>query len=391
MGAPPNFEVKDKTMLKAIFRGMVPIIDDNLMSSLKILLNEKIITILPDASDFSDTTADANKKKNKRKKTLEGNLHNFFFDKPELFMEIDSSEVDSKGKREITIKPADPTIFEVFQRFHGRLIPGKTYAVDLNFLAVYYEGLLIDSIESVLSGKPVITDSQAIINLFQYVTTIDSFGLQNLKEKFRELSLPKFSFDILNTSLLDVSSLNISDVLEARHSLRDELLAFRNELERLHYEFINEFGFEKVIREGKSIAKYRLQPRINDLKSKIESRKYLILKKLFEILKNPSAYVPFIGSTLAGLPMEIALLVSAGLLSAELATDLWQQQKGLKKDGFLYLLKIQQKFKESKKSSLTKTSEIPVISSPRDKGEIQENAKLMYLWPSQIEKIEKSE
>ena len=171
--------------------------------------------------------------------------------------------------------------------------------------------------------------------------------------------------------------------MEIRYTLRDELLAFRNEIERLNFEYINEFGYDKIVNEGKEIAHYRLRPLIEDLKKKIEDRNYTILKILFEIIKSPGAYIPFIGSILAGLPIEIATLLSAGVLSSELALEIWNKQKEINRDNFVYLVKV----KEIIKKQAHRNVKHPIQTNGID--QIQLKSEYIYAWPAEltVEKI----
>jgi hypothetical protein len=360
----------------AIFRGELPMIDNKLSPLINTLEKENILTVLPDQSsvNWGDKTTQTTTSEI-FPEPLEGNLRKFFFDNPNLFMEIRVEEIGPLQK--ISVRGADPSVIEVFQRFFGKLVPGQLYDLDPNFLATFYEGLLIDAINTVEKNKAVVTDSKAIINLFQHISRMDCFNLSLFKNNSNQLA-SSFAYDVMDTFLIDVSSLNIMDILEIRCTLRDELLAFRNEIERLNFEFVNEFGYDKIVNEGKKIAHYRLRPLIENLKNKIEDRNYTILKKLFEIAKSPGAYVPFIGSILAGLPIEIATLLSAGVLSSELSLEIWNKQKEVKRDNFLYLVKIEEVIKKQTHRNVKQ----PIPTNGIE--QIQLKSGYFYAWPVEL-------
>jgi hypothetical protein len=100
------------------------------------------------------------------------------------------------------------------------------------------------------------------------------------------------------------------------------------------------------------------------------------------VLKKPDPYVPLIGSSFVGVPIEIALLLSLGLVSGEVALDWLNDRRGITDNGLYYLLRLRQKFNK-KPYNLSKNTEI-YGKQPPLKGCPQN---LIYAWPELLKPV----
>ena len=149
-----------------------------------------------------------------------------------------------------------------------------------------------------------------------------------------------------DAALLDVGDLEVDDILEARLKLRDELLAFRSELGRIQFEFEKEFGVEELARDGPRIVQARLIPKIKDIERRIGNARLTVLGKLVQVLKNPASYVPVVGSKFVGMPIELALMLGLGIITADVALEWWKEAREPRSDGLFYLLKLRKRVKD---------------------------------------------
>jgi hypothetical protein len=228
---------------------------------------------------------------------------------------------------------------EVHEQLVGPLRPGSMF--HFGAICTYYAGLLADMMRATLLGQQVISPSRP---LREMLLKVDKQQLPAVlrNETLKDCS-PRFAFDVLEAMLLDVGDLTIEDILEVRVKLRDELVAFRSELARLEFEFEKEFEPERLATDGQRIARARLAPRLTDLERRIEDSKLSVLKNLLKTLQKPDAYLPMVGTSFAGLPLEWALMVSLGVVSGEVALEWWQARKRDRADGLFYLMKLRER------------------------------------------------
>jgi hypothetical protein len=226
---------------------------------------------------------------------------------------------------------------EIHTRFVGPLKAGAIF--ERNVVSTYFEGLFVESIGAALRGEAVLSSSPALYRLIERASTSPALKSPTIAEAFSSFVQPRLAMDVMQATLIDSSTLDCDEVLEARYQLRDELGAFRAELQRLQFDFTKEFGIDKVFREGRAIADARLTRHIREIEGKVRSGQIRVLRRLLEALEKPSAYLPLVGSIFAGLSLEIALALSLGLISARVALEAWEERKEIANDGLFYLVK----------------------------------------------------
>jgi hypothetical protein len=297
-----------------------PLVDDHFLDQIRPLVEANVVVLRPEM-----TAPDLGFK-------MSGQFSELFHKNQELILSIPK---DGKGRVEVHV---DSEAVEIHRKIAGPLHPGATFYPSAVFS--YYEGLLIELAQTSLAGETVVTGSDVLHSLLQLAAKQGLIDVGKLAGVFPGRASPSLVMDVIQTSVLDVSNFEVQDILEARHHLRDELSAFRAELARLEFELVNEFGIEKVHREGKAISDARLVPRVKDMERKIAKSRIATLRNLFEETKNPSSYVPLVASAFSGIPLEIAVLLSTGLISGRVALDTWEQHKEVANDGLFYLVKL---------------------------------------------------
>jgi hypothetical protein len=173
-------------------------------------------------------------------------------------------------------------IAEIHERLIGPLKKGTWF--HFQGISTYYEGLFAESIDAALRGEPVLSSSSLLYRMLEQAASGSALKSSRIAEVFPNFVQPRLAMDVLSATLIDSSSLDCRDVLEARYALRDELGAFRAELEKIQFDFTQEFGIEKVFREGRKIANARLSPRVKDIEA-WEEHKQVANDGLFFLVK----------------------------------------------------------------------------------------------------------
>lgn len=331
--------------VSGVIRERIPFIDDAYLKQIEPLRREGIVSIKPE-SYLSDSNLN-----------FEYSLREIFINNDHLVLNL----IKREGRHYQLNVELEAN--EIFNKLVGPTDIGSM--IYLEPIYSYYSGLFSNIMKYSLKGLPVVSSSKALYQMLQAASNQKIFNGLEFDKTLKNYVKNKFAFDVIETLVLNVGDLELEQVLEARHSLNDELMAYRDELSRLQFEFENEFGIEKIINEGRSIANARLLPRINEIDHKIKKGKHSILKKLLTILQKPDPYVPIIGSSFAGLPVELALLISLGLASSEVAIDVMEEKKEIKRDGLFYLMQLRQKAQYNS----TKKDEISEVRKGRNKND----------------------
>ena len=295
-------------------------VDDELIEATRPLIDENVVRIVP-ASD---------------NQWFQGELINPL--RSEFLKLTDVLLNHTEGKDGTHHLQLDRGAAEVYARLAGPLDVGAI--VTLNPIITYFEGLFVESIKAASAGQSVLSSSPALHRLIESAAQSPALRAPELSEAFKNYSTPRFAADVLEAGFINTSGLGCDEILEARLKLRDELGAFRQELKVLEYEFSKEFGIEKVYREGREIAKIKLSRPVRELESKIKSGQIHVLRRLLDELQKPGAYVPVLGSFFAGLPLDVALALSAGIVSLKAALEAAEEHAKLASNGLFYLVKL---------------------------------------------------
>ena len=150
--------------------------------------------------------------------------------------------------------------------------------------------------------------------------------------------------DALKLALPNISHFPFEEVLRVREKANSELLEFRNELETFQFNLQENYSLQEIHLKSSEIVKHKLNPKLIDLKSKIENLNLSVPKLVLDQFKDPKSYSPLIGSFFGGIPAHIATLLSLGLITFSTAYDYITKRNEIKKNGLYYLIKLDQSF-----------------------------------------------
>jgi len=256
-----------------IIRRIIPSVDGSLRESIRPLLDEGLIVI-----NSSPSSMLIPPRQRERLRELFGDVKELLF----------GPAYDSG--HEVEVELDESGIAEIHQRLAGPITVGGKF--DVGAVYTYYEGLFVEAVGAALRGEPILSCSSILYDMLDRAAEADAVKSLHADRLLGGAVGPRLALDVLSTALVDTGDLDCFDVLEVRYQLRDELVAFRSELERVQFEFTHEFGIEKMLREGHAIAAARHAPRVRELEAKIKSGRVLVLKKLIKSLEKPDAYVP---------------------------------------------------------------------------------------------------
>jgi hypothetical protein len=344
--------------------GVFSAIDDKLRTNIELLINAGLVRI-----EAEPPPALLQPSQRQR-------LQHEFFESEHLL--YGASE---KWPEVVQVNVGDDGIGELHTRLVGPLKIGALF----NFQAVskYFEGLLIESVDAGLRGEPVLTSSTRVYELIQRAANTSVLDNRKIAEVFSASLQPRLAMDVLQAQVINVDALDCDDVVEVRNGLHDELAGFRAELQKLQFDFVNEFGFDKVFREGRAISNARLAPRVREIEGKLKGSRIRALRRLLESFEKPTAYVPLIGSLFAGLPVEIALGLSLGLVSSRVALEAWEEHQQVANDGLFYLVKL-------KRLTSTKGPRPRAAATTARPRSRKRSAKRLFMWPDEVEVVENS-
>lgn len=188
-------------------------------------------------------------------------------------------------------------------------------------------------------------------NHFYYSTVLENFQNYAFKSKsFKEFNsfllrtnnlYPHVAQNILKLTLLDVSMFYFEEILEFRRQLQNELERFREALGTIAHSVLVDYDERYLVTGLDDIVKYRILPAVDGLETKIKHSKTKLMSKLLDALKNPFAYVPILGTIFHMIPLQLAFLLSLGLVRFETAVNFIMNQKQLTNNVLYYLVRFE--------------------------------------------------
>jgi hypothetical protein len=164
------------------------------------------------------------------------------------------------------------------------------------------------------------------------------------EEKYIDHPEFKAAFSALSLSICSLPNLDLvsfDDVLELRYRLREELVAFRDEMFRLS-DLIKASPWEpKFQSQVAYIIEHRINPAVRDLQHKLKTNQQEAVLQALRIGSAPTIF-SIVASIWAGMPLILAMAVAAGLISIETAlTYYFNQKKIYQSNGLSFILHLQ--------------------------------------------------
>lgn len=136
--------------------------------------------------------------------------------------------------------------------------------------------------------------------------TVTKFSDLNMQSSSKDLS-KLIGFKALSSMLPNFGNLEPEKILEIRDDLRDELIAFRYEM----HQIASQPGVEQDNLD--EIVKLKIEPRVNDIKSKITSSKKALHRKIGRNILAVGTGVPLL-TQFVNLPIHAQIAMGVGLV-----------------------------------------------------------------------------
>lgn len=209
------------------------------------------------------------------------------------------------------------------------------------YIINYYTILFGELLASLNKGQICLTASSTLHALLKsYYHSNEFLRTRQLFKEQRDIN-PSILFEALRLAIPDVSKLTIHDILEIREKANDELIKFREHIDRINFEIEQDFDRIQIISRADDIVNAKITPALNDLTNKISGLKYSLPKKFLDELKDPKSYSPLLATFVAQVPVQLAILCSLGLVGVSLGLEYLETMKDAKNNGLYYLLKLQ--------------------------------------------------
>lgn len=242
--------------------------------------------------------------------------------------------VDEKGQTIINMG------FELNKEslFASKLFPNTE---NINKLLFYYSRLLRSYFDNINKGEDIITTSKFLNELYFLALKNNAFGDVSKEMKKQINVAPSIAYQAIKLNVPNLGSHPISEILEFRLKSNDELLEFKKTLETLTIDLFDKYDENFISQNAQKLVELKVQPKLEDLKTKLSESKFKGFQQTVQELKDPKSYSPLLLTLTENVSSTMAILVSLGLVSFNVALEYYNNTKNLKKDGIQYLLKLQ--------------------------------------------------
>jgi hypothetical protein len=225
-----------------------------------------------------------------------------------------------------------PSFFDIDQ--HGRGVPKPHFAEIGSFLTgrasiikfqsldkgYYSPSSMISHVYGFAAGTwlaaarqnqvPIITDSPVIEELLRTFARADQLDVRYRVAEHRIASLAE---EVLRLRLPHLSDAPFDEILEVRATQRDELVALRTALRRFSAHVEGEPWSQELIRSLEKVSATEIVPAIDELQRSLRASSSSSVRRVFQRLRDPAAYLPLVGMSLAGVDLQIATLAGIGV------------------------------------------------------------------------------
>lgn len=138
----------------------------------------------------------------------------------------------------------------------------------------------------------------------------------------------------INILLPDFSFLPMEEIYEIRLKAKDEIQQLDDYISHIKISDTDKDSIEEILKQ-------KINPAVNELECKIKNLKLTLLQKTMNMQN--ITYIPLIATLFPEIPKGIALLISAGLISADAVLEIIKEKNKVEQDELYFTLKINKK------------------------------------------------
>lgn len=206
--------------------------------------------------------------------------------------------------------------------------------VEADFVWWYYSLKLKWFLKLLIGGNNCLSSSNNLNILF-------SAFINNSNITFESKGYTKsLAFDALKINLPNPESLTFDEILELKLNLKDELGLFYHTINDIEVRNKQLFNADIKENEYKSVFFREIQKPLNDLETKMKNLKSKTFRKFIDKMQNPKTYVPLVGTVVASMPIQYALLTSLGIITGQSYLEYKEEKREIMDNGLYFLLKL---------------------------------------------------
>lgn len=146
---------------------------------------------------------------------------------------------------------------------------------------------------------------------------------------------------VLEVALPNVDYTNLHDVLELRDYFRDELGVFRDSMVAMAARLKGSIADPEFLEEAQLLVASEIMPGLAELQRKVRFSKLKLLREFVSGLMSLKPTVPFVVSAFTPVPLYVAALVAAGVMTLEAAIKQYiEKQELLYNNGLAYVFNL---------------------------------------------------
>jgi len=212
--------------------------------------------------------------------------------------------------------------------------------VEANFIWWYYAFKLKWFLKLLMEGKNCLSSSNNLNQLFSIFIKELSKTNKNLKNNIGYTK--SLALDALKINLPNLEMLSFEDILELKLQLKNELALFYQTINAIEVKNKQLFDTDIKTNEYQSIFFTEIQKPLNELEVKMKNLQSKTFRKFIDKLKDYKSYVPLVGTVVAHIPIEYALLASLGLVTNQSYLEYKEDKREITNNGLYFLLKLKQ-------------------------------------------------
>lgn len=209
--------------------------------------------------------------------------------------------------------------------------------IELHFVRAYYSYKLKWFIKLLIEGQNCIGGSNNLNHLLSaFIKESEQLNLNQGSSGYTK----SLAFDALKIALPNPENLSIEDILELKLKLKDELGMFYQTINAIEVKNKQLFGTGIPDNEYEAMFFSEIQKPLTELETKMKNLKSKTFRQFVDKMKDYKTYVPMVGTVVASMPMQYAVLASIGMTVGQSFLEFKEDQREISNNGLYFLLKL---------------------------------------------------
>lgn len=209
--------------------------------------------------------------------------------------------------------------------------------IEKSYIWWYYSFKLKWFIKLLIEGQTCISSSNNLNQLFsRFMMQSNELNLNSKIGGYHK----SLALDALKIALPNPDVLSLEDILELKLSLKDELGLFYQTINAIEVKNKQLFDPSNSENEYQALFFSEIQKPLLDLETKMKNLKSKTFRQFVDKIKDYKTYVPLLGTVVASLPMEYAVLTSLGMTVGQSYLEYKEDHREIRNNGLYFLMKL---------------------------------------------------